>query len=359
MRNYTFKTVTACLAVSVFAFFGTFYLLTSHAATSFVAAEVEQGAVLSPAATISDTAVSAGNLVQFKSAVLPPSADPVIAAAGDIACASGDSSYKAGAGTATACRQKYTALAASSLNPAAYLVLGDAQYNSGALTEFTKAYDSSWGAFKTKTYPVIGNHEYGNRGGSGYFNYFGDAATPRQPGCRTACQGYYSFDIGSWHLIALNSECTNVPGGCAAGSPQETWLKADLAAHPTACTLAFDHEAYWASSTLKSTAVKPLMQDLYTANADVILSGHSHTYERFGPQDMSNKADSARGLRQFVVGTGGAFFTGVGTAVPNSQVRQATVYGVLQLTLHANSYDWKFVPESGKTYTDAGTGTCH
>ena len=172
--------------------------------------------------------------------------------------------------------------------------------------------------------------------------------------------GYYSFNIGSWHLIALNSSdhCTIV--ACGKGSPQETWLRADLAAHPTSCTLAYWHHPRFNSGhDGNGSFMQPMFQDLYDANADVVLGGHAHDYERFAPQNPQGQLDNARGIRQFVVGTGGAFFTAFGTRAPNSQVRNNSTYGVLKLTLRSTSYDWQFVPEAGKSFRDSGSQACH
>jgi hypothetical protein len=286
-------------------------------------------------------------------------ADPVIAAAGDIACSPSSSNYNGGAGTTEKCRQRHTSDLLVNQGLSAVLTLGDAQYSSGSYSSFSKSYHASWGRVKPITFPSAGNHEYLTGGGQGYFDYFNG------PGRRTGpagdrSLGYYSFDIGTWHLIALNSSdhCTLVP--CGKGSAQETWLRADLAANPRKCTLAFWHHPRFNSGhDGNATFMQAMFEDLYNADAEVILGGHAHDYERFAPQDPAGKVDNARGIRQFVVGTGGAFFTSVGTAKPNSQIRQASTYGVLMLTLHPASYDWRFVPEAGKTFTDQGTQACH
>ena len=174
-------------------------------------------------------------------------------------------------------------------------------------------------------------------------------------------KGYYSFNVGTWHLIALNStdHCTIVP--CGVGSAQETWLKADLAANADKyCTLAYWHDPRFNSGhDGNADEMQPLFQALYNADADLILGGHAHDYERFAPQNPSGQLDNARGIRQFVVGTGGAFWTSVSTPKPNSQIRQNNTYGVLKLTLRPTSYDWQFVSESNKPFTDSGTGQCH
>jgi hypothetical protein len=278
----------------------------------------------------------------------------VIAAAGDIACDPSDSNYHGGLGTSTACRQKYTSDLLVNGDFDAVLALGDLQYQSGSLSDFNASYDPSWGRVKSITYPVVGNHEYGQSGASGYFDYFDGAAGERG-------KGYYSFDLASWHIVAINSNCGRVAGGCGSGSPQETWLRGDLAAHPTDCTIAMWHHARWSSGhDGDSTFMQTMWKDLDDAGVEILLSGHSHDYERFAPQDADGSLDTADGVRQFVVGTGGAFFTGLGNSFDrNSQVHQNTTYGILQFTLRSDAYDWRFVPEAGKTFTDSGTTACH
>jgi len=233
------------------------------------------------------------------------------------------------------------------------LTLGDNAYESGSAAEFANCYDPSWGRAKGRTEPAVGNHEYNTAGASGYFGYFGAAAGAPD-------KGYYSFELGGWHLIALNSNCSQV-GGCAAGSPQEQWLRADLAAHPASCTLAYWHHPRFNSGAShgNNTAVSNFWDALYLYGADVILNGHEHVYERFAPQTPAAVADPTAGIRQFTVGTGGASHYTFGTIQPNSEVRDGTTYGVLKLTLHATSYDWQFVPVAGGTFTDSGTGSCH
>jgi hypothetical protein len=214
---------------------------------------------------------------------------------------------------------------------------------------------------KAITHPVPGNHEYFTSGGTdcdptggaaGYFRYFGAAAGD-------PTRGYYSFDVGTWHLIALNSNCSQV-GGCLVGSPEETWLQADLAAHPYSCTLAYWHHPRFTSGVVNNDLeVAPFWQDLYLAGADIVLNGHAHGYERFAPQNPLGIADPADGIREFVVGTGGEDFHAFALPLPLSQVREDDTFGVLTLTLHSGSYDWNFVPEAGKPFTDSGSGTCH
>jgi chitodextrinase len=275
------------------------------------------------------------------------SGDPVVYSAGDIACAPGDST------TSTKCRERYTSDVVVSGGAARALALGDLQYNSASLSNLQNSYNKTWGRFKSITRPALGNHE---GGGGGYFDYWNGSGVNDGPAGPRG-KGWYSFDVGGWHLIALNSNCSNV--GCAAGSAQESWLKSDLAAHPTACALAFWHHPRFSSGhDGNNTFMQDLWKDLYNARVDLALVGHSHDYERFAPLNGSGQLDRSNGIRQFVVGTGGAFFTGWTTTQPNSEVRQNSTYGVLKVTLHPTSYDWKFVPEAGKTFTDSGSEAC-
>jgi hypothetical protein len=238
--------------------------------------------------------------------------------------------------------------------PGTVFAVGDLAYPDGSDEQFANCYGPTWGRFKDRTRPAPGNHEYHIDGASGYVRYFGAAAGDPK-------KGYYSYDLGEWHIIVLNSECANV-GGCGAGSAQELWLRQDLKAHPAACTLAYWHKPLFSSGAAHGDApeVKPLWDALYAANADVVIGGHDHHYERFAPQDPSGNSDPLRGIREFIVGTGGKNSHRI-LASPerNSQVRQADTFGVLKLTLHATSYDWEFVPEAGKIFTDSGSGTCH
>ena len=207
---------------------------------------------------------------------------------------------------------------------------------------------------KSITRPVLGNHE---EEGTGYFDYFNGKRERYGPAGERG-KGYYSFDVGRWHLVALNSNCSMV--SCSRGSAQERWLRADLAASRSSCTLAYWHHPRFTSwQPPDSNAMQAIWQVLYDAGAEVVLSGHSHHYERFAPQDVGAKLDRANGIRQFVVGGAGAFFTTLGTPRPNSELRNNRTFGVLKLTLHPTSYDWRFVPEAGKSFTDAGSELCH
>jgi hypothetical protein len=303
--------------------------------------------------------------------------DPVIAAAGDIACDPINSVFNNGNGNSNACRQKYTSDLLVNANLAAVLDLGDNQYFCGSLQAFQQSYDPSWGRVKDITHPVLGNHEYltsgdpsgnpstgctgDNINAAGYWAYFGSAAgTP--PSASSPGVGYYSFDIGDWHIIAIDSDCTHA-GGCGSGSPEWTWLKNDLMAHTANyCTLAYWHVPLYSSGGRATTATKAFYQLLYDYDADLVLTGHDHIYERFAPQDPNGALDLTRGIREFVVGTGGADHTGLpvgGTIAPNSEVHNFDTFGVFKLTLHSTSAEWQFVPEAGKTFSDAGTLNCH
>jgi hypothetical protein len=245
-----------------------------------------------------------------------------------------------------------TAALMTSLHPDAVLALGDNQYPSGAAADFRASYDKTWGAFKAITYPVPGNHEYGTPGAAGYFSYFG--ARAGQPG-----RGYYSYDLGQWHVIALNSECAHI-GGCAADSPQATWLRQDLAAHPRACTLAYWHRPRFSSGTHGNNIDNdPLWRLLVVNRADVVLGGHDHGYERFDPLDADGRPDVARGVTEFVVGTGGDSHYKFHLPDDGSALRLAGSYGVLRLELAKDGFSWQFLRASGGTVADSGSTRCH
>ena len=231
--------------------------------------------------------------------------------------------------------------------------LGDHAYEAGTPIEFAACYEPSWGRHQSRTHPTPGNHDYLTSGASGYFDYFGVTGSARD-------RGYHSYRLGAWHVIALTSNCSGV-GGCAAGSPQEQWLRPDLAASRARCTLAYWHHPRFSSGPHGGEPdVRAFWQALYEARAEVVSSAHDHIYERFAPHGPDGRLDARRGLRQFAVGTGGAShhrFTGPVAA--NSEVRNDNPFGVLQLTLYPASYEWRFVPVPGATFTDSGTGRCH
>ncbi len=271
--------------------------------------------------------------------LLGPQPDASMVAVGDIArCPSGHAAI--------------TAALVDSL-PGTIATLGDTVYDDGTPAEFAGCYAPTWGRHKARTRPAVGNHEYGTPGASGYFGYFGAAAG--EPG-----KGWYSYALGAWHVVALNSNCGEV-GGCQAGSAQERWLRTDLAAHPTKCTIAYLHHPAFSSGNLHggSPSVLPLVRALQDYGAELLLSGHDHDYERFAPQTAQGVA-SATGVRQFVVGTGGATLREFAPQpAANSQARIAGVYGVLSLKLRPAAYDWRFVAQPGSSATDSGTSACH
>jgi calcineurin-like phosphoesterase family protein len=232
--------------------------------------------------------------------------------------------------------------------PGTVFTTGDTVYPDGTIDQFMNCYEPTWGRHKDRTYPAVGNHEYHTPDAAGYFDYFGSAAG--EPG-----KGYYSYDLGTWHIIVLNS---NIP--VEIGSPQEQWLRTDLAAHPAACTLAYWHRPRFSSGTVhgSSPAMQPLWQGLYDFGADVVLAGHEHNYERFAPQDPAGVADPTRGIREFVIGSGGRSHYSFGSPIANSEVRNGDTYGVLKLILHSTSYAWEFIPEAGQTFTDSGNAPC-
>jgi len=295
----------------------------------------------------------------------PTGASVVMAVGGDVACGTTEANYNGGAGTATACHMKQTSDLVVAMAPQQAWALGDLQYNSGSLGDFNVSYQNSWGRFKNITKPVVGNHEYGTSGAGGYYTYFGDLASPRQPGCTRDCEGYYSFDVAvgsaQWHVAVINSECTRIGGGvgCAVGSPQYQWLDADLAGHAAAqCTAVLTHRPRWASNSFASPDIQPLVDVMDARGVDLLLAGHAHSYERFAPQNAAGQPDPA-GITELVVGTGGRDSQGFGTVVSNSQVRKNQIFGVLKLTLRPTGYDWQFVPDPATPFADSGTGTCN
>jgi acid phosphatase type 7 len=259
--------------------------------------------------------------------------DPVLVGAGDIAtCAgSGDSAI--------------AALLAGI--PGTVFTAGDNAYPHGSLAQYESCYDPTWGAALARTRPSLGNHEYETSGAAGYFGYFGARGGPQG-------KGYYAYNLGSWRIYVLNSNCSKI--GCGASSAQVRWLKSDLAANPRRCILAYWHHPRFSSGFHgNTTAVRPFWDALYTARADVVINGHDHDYERFARQ-APNGSRSTHGIMEFVAGTGGAEGRPFETIRAHSVSRSSTTFGVLKLTLHAGSFDWQFVPQAGMTFTDAGTG---
>jgi hypothetical protein len=263
--------------------------------------------------------------------------------------------------------------------PGTVAILGDAVYEHGTASEFRDCY--SWRRFRTRTRAALGNHEYGSAG-----------ARPAKAYFRLPDRGYYSYELGSWHVVVLNSNCRPA-GGCEAGSPQQRWLAADLAASAAPCTLAYWHHPrfqswsagegmnkaaddsgmlpFWHHSGFSSSStgegmtmaaddsVLPFWQALYDADADVVLAGHRHNYERFAPMDPTGTRDDARGMRQFIVGTGGGGLFRFLEIAPNSEVQDDKTFGVLKLVLREDGYSWTFLPVAGQTFTDSGSDLCH
>jgi hypothetical protein len=241
--------------------------------------------------------------------------------------------------------------------PGTVFAIGDLVYEKGTAANFRNCYGPTWGRFKDRTRPALGNHEYTDPVAAPYFEYWGSQAGPPP-------KGYYSYDLGVWHVVVLNTNCASPGvGGCAKGSPQEVWLRRDLADHPNSCIVAYGHHALFSSGWFKKHAIHPelkqLWQDLYAAHADLVLAGHEHSYERFAPQDPDGRPDPIHGIREIVVGTGGRSHDLLGFGIENSEVRNADTYGVLKLTLSQHGYIWEFVPEEDKTFHDSGLGACH
>lgn len=262
--------------------------------------------------------------------------DPVLVGAGDIAVCSSKN-------------HEATARLLDRIN-GIVMTLGDHAYESGTTAEFT-CYDRSWGRHKDRTRPAPGNHEYFTPNAAPYYAYFGAAAGDPQ-------RGYYSYDLGVWHIVVLNTHC-NAIGGCEATSSQLQWLVADLLAHPTKCTLAYWHRPRFGSGTDVRAELEPIWQALYDAGTDVVVNGHAHGYERLAPLDPLGNLDRDRGIRSFIVGTGGAPLYPPKSILPITEVHSSDTYGVLKLTLRDTTYDWEFVPVPGSTFKDAGTGSCH
>ena len=348
-RNKSFWTYSTAFGAGLAAAAG-FYLISALAAANGVAVDAGKGQAGNGAQVLADTTTKSGFKVVFGGGggggnpspspsaspstpatpvPTPSGADPVIVAAGDIGKNGGGGQSRTGD------------LIRSMSGLSAVLALGDLAYDNGTSGDFSSNYQPFWGSFKSITKPTPGNHEY-NSGGGGYYAYWNNIAK------------WYAFDIGSWRIYSLNSQEDH-----SSGSPQDTWLKSDLAAHTNKCTLAYTHYPRFSSDDQHGddSSLAPLWQRMIAANGDIFLAGHAHTYERFNPQDASGTADAAKGLASWVVGTGGAdFYTAAGEA--NTAVKINGSYGVLKLTLHPSGYDYAFVDVGGKV-SDAGTGNCH
>jgi Calcineurin-like phosphoesterase len=275
----------------------------------------------------------------------PVEKPPVVVTAGDIAV----------------CRtegDEATAKLVEGIDGATVLTLGDNAYPEGSVEDFNECYEPTWGQFKNRTKPVPGNHEYYTEGARGYFEYFGEAAGDPE-------EGYYSYELGSWHVVALNSNCGEAQIRCSPSSTQVRWLEDDLAANADdegGCTLAYMHHPRFSSGEEHGSyeSMEPMWEALYESGAEVVLSGHEHNYERFAPQDPSGKANPEGGIRQFVVGTGGgASDYPILEPLANSEVQNDETYGVLKLTLRPKSYEWRYLSAEGGEFTDTGSARCH
>ena len=270
----------------------------------------------------------------------PPAGSVVLAGAGDIASDDMEDSQ--------------TASLLGAINPDVVFTLGDNAYEEGTQSQFANWYHPTWGRFRARTRPTPGNHDYRTRNASGYFGYFGARAGDR-------ARGYYSYEAGAWHVVVLN---TNGEGACATvacngGSAQERWLRADLAASTKQCTLVYWHHPRYSIGPQGTTSVtRALWEAIYRDGVEVALAGNDHNYQRWKPLDDDGEADPVRGIRSFVVGTGGATPDGLGSN-PNVEAANTGTAGVLKLTLKQGGYNWQFVPVPGKTFTDSGSGTCH
>jgi hypothetical protein len=276
--------------------------------------------------------------------------DPVLVGAGDIA-----SCLQENDEATAALLDQVVATAAEAAAEAVVFTAGDNAYESGTLAEYEQCYGPTWGRHKERTRPATGNHEYALGNADGHFQYFGEAAG--DPGA-----GYYSFNLGTWHVIVLDTgdHCEIV--ACAAGSAQEQWLRSDLAANDAFCTIAIWHDPLFTSGAPASSArfLLPFWRALYEFGADVIVNGHEHNYERFGPQTPDGLLNRNHGVRQFVVGTGGNGHRSIDTPrATHSEVADDATYGVIRLTLHPGGYDWEFIPVEGGTFQDAGSDECH
>ena len=277
------------------------------------------------------------------SSATPPSAtpsadDPVFVGAGDI----GD------------CKSDADSATAALLDdiPGTVFALGDNAYPDGSKAAYKDCYDPTWGRHKARTRPIPGNHDYHTKGAAGYFDYFGDAAVNADG------DPWYSYDLGEWHIIALDSECEET-NACVPNSPQGRWLRADLAASQAKCTLAMWHVPRFSSGFHgNDNDLDGFWKILYDAGADVIVNGHDHDYERFAPQNPDGVEDRVKGIREFVAGTGGTTLRPFEKLAANSELRVANIYGVLKFTLHPSTYEWQFIPTTGD-FSDSGGAHCH
>jgi hypothetical protein len=285
-----------------------------------------------------DRGLSSGTATTSANVTTPPTPSAVLVGAGNIA-------------TCGSSADQSTASLIAALPNATVFTLGDNVFPSGTLDRYNTCYGPAWGQFLSRTRPVLGNHDYQDDGAQGSFDYFGD----RFVGPRGL--GYYSYDLGAWHVIVLNDRGTSSIDG-----EQMSWLAADLAASPKQCTVAMFHVPLFLSSNTAGWTTnpdkKPVWDLLYNAGVELVLNAQQHNYERFKPMKPDGSVDDARGIRQFSVGTGGESVDNFSTIHPNSEVR-GSAFGVLKLTLNAGGYDWQFLPVAGASFSDSGSGSCH
>jgi Calcineurin-like phosphoesterase len=334
------RTIARSVGLGVLAFSATLILLFGFA--SLISRSAESPGATRGASATRPTPGATGQATASSpigSGSTNPSAsgDPVLVGAGDIA----DCALDSGAATA----------ALLDTIEGTVFTAGDNAYPDGSAAQFHDCYAPTWGHHLERTKPTAGNHDWLTKGLAGYRDYFGEKAGP-------ADASWYSFDLGAWHVIVLDSDCVFV-GGCLPASPQGVWLGADLKASTAECTMAIWHHPRFSSGEHGNDAsVWPFWDALYRGKADVVVNGHDHDYERFGPQDPAGREDKAAGIREFVVGTGGAVLRDFPTVAAHSEVRIASTFGVIRFVLHPTSYEWSFIATSG-TVADSGTGPCH
>ena len=305
---------------------------------------------------VSTTAVADGGTAPPGSGApattLPPVTDSIIEL-------SGEPAVLVGAGDISDCGNDGDAITANLIDEviaespqAIVFTTGDNVYPDGTLEEFESCYAETWGRFKNRTRPSPGNHDYTTQDASGYFGYFGEAAG--NPG-----EGYYGYEAGEWQVLTLNSNCDEI-GGCDQGSPQEQWLRGQLASSGAQCTLAYWHHPLFSSGFHGGDrSVRPLFQALHDGGAEVVVNGHDHNYERFAPQDANGTHDPIAGVREFVAGTGGTGNRPIALIAANSESRFTDAFGILKLSLFSDGYEWEFVSEDDSGFTDVGIGACH
>ncbi len=313
-----------------------------------------------PSPTTSVLAVSSQSITNVPSTQNASAIDPVIAAVGDMVPGAATHCSPA------TCKQLQVSQLILDMHPTYFFALGDTQYEHGEYSDFLTYYDPSFGRLKAITRPAIGNHEYDDPAAkndptkAGYWDYFnGIGNFSGVAGDRD--KGYYAFDVGTWRVYVLNTNCSQV-GGCRAGSPQEKWLRADLAANPRECQLMYYHHPYVSSDTREFSYYEDqyaLWQDFYQYGGDIVLTGHSHFYERYALMNPDRQADPTYGIREIIVGTGGSNVYAPGTPLPLTEAQNGDTYGALKMVLHPDSYDWQFVPIPGETFTDSGSQPCH